>query len=110
MAKMPTTDEWVEQIGNKAINEFVYEGRTLKEWIDLMASGKSVILHDNATNGDVIKAVFPDIDFYEGEVDKIGGLISFYAKDEHGEKRQRVIITEDWWNAPYKEGDTDGNS
>ena len=69
-----------------------------------------ILLPDNATNGDVIKAVFPNIDFYEGEVDKIGGLISFYARDEHEEKRQRVIITADWWNAPYKRGDTNGNS
>lgn len=42
MAKMPTMDEWAERLGNKVINKYVYEGRTLKEWIDLMASGKMV--------------------------------------------------------------------
>ena len=32
--KAPTMDEWVERIGNKIINEFVYNGKTLKDWID----------------------------------------------------------------------------
>lgn len=32
--KAPTMDEWVEKIGTKAINEFSYNGKTLKEWID----------------------------------------------------------------------------
>lgn len=101
MAKMPTTDEWVEQIGNKAINEFVYEGRTLKEWIDLMASGKSVILPDNATNGDVIKAVFPNAENIRTD----NGLpLNFILEFELHRNYK------DWWNAPYKVGDTDGNS
>ena len=94
MAKMPTMDEWVEKIGNKAINEFVYEGRTLKEWIDLMASGKSVILPNNATNGDVIKALFGGHDIL---------LIEEYPSGN-------INFDKDWWNAPYKVGDTDGNS
>lgn len=95
MAKMPTMDEWAERLGNKAINEYVYEGRTLKEWIDLMASGKLVILPDNATNGDVIKALFPNADIDESQyqtpfidVSMIGELKSFHA---------------DWWNEAYKE-------
>lgn len=101
MAKMPTTDEWVEKIGNKAINEFVYEGRTLKEWIDLMASGKSVILPDNATNGDVIKAVFPNAENIRTD----NGLpLNFILEFELHRNYK------DWWNAPYKAGDTDGNS
>ena len=98
MAKMPTTDEWVEKIGNKVLNEYVYEGRTLKEWIDLMASGKSVILPDNATNGDVIKALFPDIKVYG---------CSGYA---HPSDKSSVLLehmSSDWWNAPYKAGDTE---
>lgn len=98
MAKMPTTDEWVEQIGNKAINEFVYEGRTLKEWIDLMASGKLVVTPDNATNGDVIKAVFPNIIVEYGYGLAIG--VDFGVGGERD-------LSRDWWNAPYKVGDTE---
>ncbi len=94
MAKMPTTDEWVEQIGNKAINEFVYEGRTLKEWIDLMASGKLVVTPDNATNGDMIKALFPNTKIQEGERYTIWDVGT-----------DNVSFWNNWWNAPYKRGD-----
>lgn len=93
MAKMPTTDEWVERIGNKVLNEYVYEGRTLKEWIDLMASGKLVILPNNATNGDVIKALFPD-----GSQVKGAGI---YVMNDN---KSNVFYDFDWWNASYKGG------
>lgn len=100
MAKMPTTDEWVEKIGNKAINEFVYEGRTLKEWIDLMASGKLVVTPDNATNGDVIRLIFPFAKARWITQSRIGITIT---------KNQDYIIEFDlkWWDAKYKAGDTD---
>ena len=86
MAKAPTMDEWVEKLGTKALNGFVYEGRTLREWIDLMASGYCVVLPDGATNGNVVKAVFDN-----------RGYISLKARMEHTM----------WWNAEYKAGDTD---
>lgn len=85
--KAPTMDEWAEKLGTKALNGFVYNGRTLREWIDLMASGYCVVLPDGATNGDVLKALF----------DK-RGYITLQARMEHTM----------WWNAPYKAGDTDG--
>lgn len=95
MAKMPTTDEWVEKIGNKAINEFVYEGRTLKEWIDLIAKGKCIVFPADATNGDIIQNV-------------CSMWIVYYGTDVE------VTISKEDWNAPYgkvrttKVGDTDG--
>lgn len=95
MAKMPTMDEWVEKIGNKVINEYVYEGRTLKEWIDLMASGKLVIFPNNATNGDVIRAAFPKAEVIEKRAVVMVGI------------SRMIVFDLDWWNAPYKAGDTD---
>ena len=93
MAKMPTMDEWVERIGNKVLNEFVYEGRTLKEWIDLMASGKLVILPEKPSNGDVIKALFPDTELHlESDYAFLIFQIGVYLEDRDGR----------WWNAPYK--------
>lgn len=84
MAKMPTMDEWVERLGNKVINEYVYEGRTLKEWIDLMASGKLIILPNNATNGDVIKAICSMwIEYHDTDIE--------------------VTVDKKVWNTPYKE-------
>ena len=96
MAKMPTTDEWVEKIGNKTINEYVYNGKTLKEWIDLMASGKLVVTPDNATNGDVIKAIFPDAE----NIRMDNGLPLNFVLEFELHRNYK-----DWWNAPYKVGD-----
>ena len=93
MAKMPTIDEWIEQIGDKAINEYVYEGRTLKEWIDLMASGKLVVIPDNATNGDVIKAMFPH---YDVEVNEQKNYIHILYDSFYTTYPLR------WWLEPYK--------
>ena len=95
MAKMPTMDEWAERLGNKVINQYVYEGRALKEWIDLMASGKLVILPNNATNGDVIRAAFPKAEVIEKRAVVMVGI------------SRMIVFDLDWWNAPYKVGDTD---
>lgn len=93
MAKIPTMDEWAEKIGNRVLNEYVYEGRTLKEWIDLMASRKLVILPEKPSNGDVIEALFPH---YDIEVDEQKNYVrvfydSFYTTYPLG-----------WWLKPYK--------
>lgn len=56
-------------------------------------------LPDNATNGDVIKALFPDIKVYG---------CSGYA---HSSDKSSVLLehmSSDWWNASYKAGDADG--
>ena len=95
MAKMPTTNEWVEQLGNKAINEFIYEGRTLKEWIDLIAKGKCIVFPADATKSDIIQNI-------------CSMWIVYHDTDVE------VTISKEDWNAPYgrvrttKAGDTDG--
>lgn len=60
---------------------------------------QSDILPDNATNGDMIKALFPDSELHK-ESDYAYLTISkgVYLEDRDGT----------WWNAPYKAGDTDG--
>lgn len=44
------------------------------------------------TNGDVIKAIFPNID-----IEQIEDIIDVY-----GMSKCRVTYDTDWWNAPYK--------
>lgn len=52
---------------------------------------------DNATNGDVIKAMFP---FYDNEIYEHKGYIMAFYEDFYTTYPLR------WWNAPYqKEGD-----
>ena len=59
----------------------------------------AVIIPDNATNGDIIKIMFPDIEIADIE-----------ALDEHiytgipfnGIVGANIDCTREWWNAPYR--------
>ena len=53
---------------------------------------QAIPIPDNATNGDVIKAIFPNVYSEECDYD------IFITLD--GDTR----FTYDWWNAPYKRG------
>ena len=58
-----------------------------------------VILPDNATNGDMIKAMFPYACFEEYE-DECRHIVIMWADGEAS-----IVISDfewDWWNAPYK--------
>jgi hypothetical protein len=54
---------------------------------------------DNATNGDVIKAIFPntEVDDYDYGKDPV---IDVYGIDD----TEYITLRKDWWNAPYKKG------
>ena len=49
---------------------------------------------ENATNGDVIKALFPNTKIQEGELYTIWDVGT-----------DNVSFWNDWWNVPYKRGD-----
>lgn len=52
---------------------------------------------DNATNGDVIRAMFPntEVDDYDYGKDPV---IDVYGIDEY------ITLRKAWWNAPYQKG------
>ena len=54
---------------------------------------------DNATNGDVIKAMFPntEVDDYDYGKDPV---IDVYGIDD----TEYITLRKDWWNAPYQKG------
>lgn len=54
----------------------------------------AIVIPEGATNGDVIKAMFPNIEIEEIDDE----LIVAYKLDVKGTPFYRV-----WWNAPYKE-------
>lgn len=60
-----------------------------------------VVISDNATNGDIVKALFPH---YDIEIDEHKGYVRIFYDDFYTTYPLR------WWNTPYKAGDTDGNS
>jgi hypothetical protein len=60
------------------------------------------IIHipNNATNGDVIKALFPDM----ATMHRFGIRLK-KRNASNGEEQLSGIANTDWWNAPYKESE-----
>ena len=56
----------------------------------LIANGTPI--PDNATNGDVIKAMFPNVNVYEHN-----GGATYSVNNEYN-------FNATWWNAPYQKG------
>lgn len=59
------------------------------------------ILPDNATNGDMIQAMFPNIEADEIKTDT-GGYIEVKYLDTT-DACDATAFRKNWWNAPYKE-------
>lgn len=55
------------------------------------------IVHDYATNGDVIQTMFPD-----AEIIEFMGTITVDIPKDGAKCRQKIRFDLDWWNAPYK--------
>ena len=83
----------------------VWEGEALA---DIEMTKPVLAFPENPTNGDVIKAMFPNEEYKEGfrgdivdgksvnhKVVRVNGLLDYYVMDY------------DWWNAPYKKEDSD---
>lgn len=56
----------------------------------------AIPISDRMTNGDVIKAMFPNVECRE---DKLGNV--FIISDA---QLGYIVLRESWWNAPYKKG------
>lgn len=56
-------------------------------------------ISDNATNGDVIKAMFPNFKKTDHFEFTETCEIDYYR---NGEEKCEIRCTKDWWNAPYK--------
>ncbi len=59
----------------------------------------------NATNGEAIKAMFPDAEVVE--VKYFDGVVSHYQVNfgKINGNQNIVNFKSDWWNAPYKESE-----
>jgi len=76
--------------------ESIMKSKVLKDvGVDFIRNGKP--FPNNATNGDVIKALFPDGSQVKGA--------SIYVMNDN---KSNIFYDFDWWNALYKAGDTDG--
>lgn len=57
-----------------------------------------VIEKENPTNGDVIKAMFPNVlrsNYIEND------MLILYLQDEN---ESEMVVPENWWNVPYEGG------
>ena len=63
-------------------------------------SQKVITIPDEATNGDVIKILFPD-----SEVAETQGLVPKVCFESHSDEQCISFFDTSWWNAPYKKGD-----
>lgn len=85
-------------IDGKWINEdgqIFYSDKDIIEY--LKDKGYQIIQNpDNATNGDVIKAIFPNI-----EVNDNGIIVEIYT-DTSSEEGANINCTKDWWDTKYE--------
>ena len=68
-----------------------FKSESLEKALDLAIESLKLI-PDNATNGEVIKAVFPKWEQLNGNSVWLNGDLDDYT---------HVAYTTDWWNAPY---------
>ena len=86
------------------IPDSTYEAIMARDWKNAgwLFSEELKAIHDgtpipeNATNGDVIKALFPRI-----KTKKFSTFLRVIEGEEY------IPMTYDWWNSPYKRGETE---
>lgn len=84
----------IESIQSADLNSI----ETIREWIDNAPTVPAIPIPDNATNGDMIKAMFPT-----AEVKEKNNCYEVYF----GIGTAIQFFNHQWWNAPYKRGDTE---
>ena len=88
-----TKDQAMIHVLIKEINELKFEIGRLRN--------NSIIIPENATNGDIIKAMFPHIEIS----DNCKEYYSVNIEDLEKDKAFNTIgFKKGWWNAPYKGG------
>lgn len=74
---------------------YIDGNKSLGQCLDEVPTVNAIVIPDETTNGDMIKAMFPNIEMWgesKNTLDySLGGMI------------HRVLKS--WWNAPYKKGE-----
>lgn len=58
MAEFPTYEEMAKEVAEKALDEFTYNGKTIREWVELMVTAESVVKVRMVEEFEKIKADF----------------------------------------------------
>lgn len=102
--------EHIDKLPALPDGNFAGTHRNLKALINMQSTVPAIPIPEGATNGDIIKAIFPDL------VDEIGLFRShmelttdrheFYFNDVTSEE-SRMAVDEKWWDEPYERKDTE---
>lgn len=74
-----------------------YRFGTIKKQIENAETVQAIPIPDNATNGDMIKAMFPKA--WKSNYIDSDNKCTLYIDDDYG-----LEVDIDWWNAPYQRG------
>ena len=72
---------------------------TFSNWfmdLEQLTSFDAIPIPEGATNGDIMKLVFPELEFKQGE----DGISTMFMKMNNSAGIASLYV--DWWNAPYK--------
>lgn len=75
------------------------EKQSVHDYIDRISQAVlSIPISENTTNGDMMKAIFPQIETRPGFADSITKVYNLGTDD----CEDFYLFDTDWWNAPYK--------
>ena len=90
--RFPTYEEMAKDVAQKAMDDFLFNGKSIREWAKLIIA---LGIPENPTNGDVIEALFPWI---KSEKDYENSMVAILVRGHKG----YIHFDMEWWNAPWK--------
>lgn len=66
---------------------------------------QAIPIPDNATNGDVLKIIFPNIEYGKSESKIYPNIFGWIENEEKTKDILMFQSNEEWWNEPYKGGE-----
>jgi len=84
-----------EEVYKQMISRDIY--KSIHEQLSYKAIQEGTPIPDNATNGDVIKAMFPYGKYNEYFAD-------VEMRTEENDTRFKSVFDRDWWDEPYQKG------
>ena len=97
--KFPTYEEMAKDVAQKAMDDFLFNGKSIREWAKLIID---LGIPQNPTNGDVIKAMFPNLTAKVIDTDEYTNKPK--TVEISVEKGMHILttISAEVWNAPWK--------
>lgn len=89
-------EKMVKNVANAALDSYNYKGKSIREWIKIIAELDLPDNFDDLTNGGMIIALFPDADV---NINNFMGIVNVSGFGVHSCDHHFYI---EWWNQKYK--------